>query len=196
MALTARIKPEIFLWDPFCGSGTIAIEGAMIATKRAPGLHRGFSGEQLSCIPSAAWRDAREEARAAIISNSDYRGYGSDINPECIDTAIPNADRAGVGKHIKFFVADAQKISKPEFECRGTLICNPPYGERMMSMRDAENLYRGIGKCFAEMSPWQIYVLTSCEYFERLYGRKADRVRKLYNGTIPSYLYQFYKPIK
>ena len=194
MALTARIRPEIFLWDPFCGSGTIAIEGAMIATKRAPGLQRTFSGEDLSFIPANVWKNAREEAREAIDVNSQYRGYGSDINPECIDTAISNADRAGVGKHIKFFVADAQKISKPEFDCRGTLICNPPYGERMMSMRDAENLYRNIGKCFAEMSPWQIYVLTSCEYFERLYGRKADRVRKLYNGTIPSFLYQFYKP--
>ena len=194
MALTARIKPEIFLWDPFCGSGTIAIEGAMIATGRAPGPHRSFSGQQLSCLPTNSWELAREEAMSNIISDSSYRGYGSDINPECIETAISNADRAGVGKHIKFFVADSQKISKPEFDCRGTLICNPPYGERMMSMRDAEELYRNIGKCFAQMSPWQIYVLTSCEYFERLYGRKADRVRKLYNGTIPSFLYQFYKP--
>ena len=196
MAMTARVRPEIFLWDPFCGSGTIAIEGALIATKRAPGLYRSFSGEKLSFIPGNTWDIAREEARCNIISDSDYRGYGSDINPECIDTAISNADRAGVGKHIKFFVADAQKIRKPEFDCRGTLICNPPYGERMMSMRDAEDLYRNIGKCFSQMSPWQIYVLTSCEYFERLYGRKADKVRKLYNGTIPSFLYQFYKPTK
>ncbi len=196
MAMTARIRPEIFLWDPFCGSGTIAIEGALIATKRAPGLHRSFSGEQLSFIPASSWVTAREEACCNIDENSQYRGYGSDINPDCINTSISNADRAGVGKHIKFFVADAQKISKPEFDCRGTLICNPPYGERMMSMRDAENLYKNIGKCFAEMSPWQIYILTSCEYFERLYGRKADRIRKLYNGTIPSYLYQFYKPTK
>jgi putative N6-adenine-specific DNA methylase len=114
MALTARIRPEIFLWDPFCGSGTIAIEGAMIATRRAPGLYRGFSGEGLSFLPTASWKAAKEEALENIISDSDYRGYGSDINPECIETSISNADRAGVGKHIKFFVADAQKISKPE----------------------------------------------------------------------------------
>lgn len=194
MALTARIRPEIFLWDPFCGSGTIAIEGAMIATQRAPGLYRGFCGEKLSFIPRNSWDEARGEAASRIITDSTYRGYGSDINPECIETAISNADRAGVGKHVKFFVGDAQKIEKPDSDCRGTLICNPPYGERMMSMRDAESLYRNIGKCFAKLSPWQIYVLTSCEYFERLYGRKADRVRKLYNGTIPSFLYQFYKP--
>ena len=194
MALTARIRPEILLWDPFCGSGTIAIEGAMIATKRAPGLYRSFSGEELSFLPNSSWKNAKEEALANIVTNSEYKGYGSDINPECIETAISNADRAGVGKHIKFFVADAQSIKKPDFDCRGTLICNPPYGERMMSMRDAENLYRNIGKCFEQMSPWQIYVLTSCEYFEKLYRRRADRVRKLYNGTIPSFLYQFYKP--
>ncbi len=196
MALTARIRPDIFLWDPFCGSGTIAIEGALIATKRAPGLYRSFSGEQLSFIPEVSWKDAREEARSNIITDSHYRSYGSDINPECIETAISNADRAGVGKYIKFFTADAQKISKPEFGCRGTLICNPPYGERMMSMRDAETLYKNLGKCFADMYPWQIYVLTSCEYFEKLYERRADKIRKLYNGTIPSFLYQFYKPQK
>ncbi len=194
IALTARIKPDIFLWDPFCGSGTIAIESAMIATRRAPGLHRSFSGESLSFIPSNSWGSAREEAQAAIIADSQYRSYASDINHECIETSISNADRAGVAKYIKFFTADAQSISKPDFNTKGTLICNPPYGERMMSMRDAEELYRNIGKCFSNMSPWQIYILTSCEYFEKLYGRKADRVRKLYNGTIPSFLYQFYKP--
>ena len=194
MVMTARIKPEIFLWDPFCGSGTIAIEGALLATGRAPGLHRSFAGEDLDFIDSKCWSDARDEAYSKIVKDSPYCGYGSDINPECIETAVSNADRAGVGKHIKFFTADAQKIAKPAFDCKGTLICNPPYGERMMSMRDAEELYKNIGKCFAKMEPWQIYVLTSCEYFERLYGRKADRVRKLYNGTIPSFLYQFYKP--
>lgn len=194
MALTARIRPEIFLWDPFCGSGTIAIESALIATGRAPGLLRSFAGEDLSFLSSNSWELAREEARANIVFDSTYLSYGSDINPECIDTAISNADRAGVGKYIKFFTADAQKISKPDIDRKGTLICNPPYGERMMSMKDAEALYRSIGKCFADMAPWQIYVLTSCEYFERLYGRKADRIRKLYNGTIPSFLYQFYKP--
>lgn len=194
MALTARMRPDIFLWDPFCGSGTIAIEGALIATGRAPGLHRHFSGEELEFLNSRIWSDAKEEAISKVVTDSHYHGFGSDINPECIETAISNADRAGVGKHIKFFVADAQSISKPSFDCKGTLICNPPYGERMMSMRDAEVLYKNIGKCFAHMEPWQIYILTSCEYFERLYGRKADRVRKLYNGTIPSFLYQFYKP--
>ncbi len=194
IALTARIRPDIFLWDPFCGSGTIPIEAALIATRRAPGLNRAFSGEKLSFLPLSSWEKARDEARSNIITDSDYRSYGTDIDPDCIATAVSNADRAGVGKHIRFFTADAQKISKPEFDCKGTLICNPPYGERMMSMRDAEDLYKNMGKCFADMTPWQIYILTSCEYFEKLYGRRADKKRKLYNGTIPSILYQFYKP--
>jgi putative N6-adenine-specific DNA methylase len=192
--MTARIREDIFLWDPFCGSGTISIEGAMIATRRAPGLNRHFSGEGLQALPPCSWQEARDEATLAIISDSAYRGYGTDIDSECIETAKLNAKRAGVYNHIKFFVADAQRIRKPEFECKGSIICNPPYGERMMSMRDAENLYRNIGRCFSQFDPWQIYVLTSCEYFEKLYGRRADKVRKLYNGTIPAFLYQFYKP--
>jgi len=194
LAMTARIRPEILLWDPFCGSGTITIEAAMIATNRAPGLNRSFSGENLSFLPSSSWIDAKEIALNSITADSNYQSFGTDINPDCITTAEANAQRAGVAKHIKFFVADAQMIHKPDFDCKGTLICNPPYGERMMSMKDAEQLYINIGKTFAQMSPWQIYILTSCEYFERLYGQKADRIRKLYNGTIPSYLYQFYKP--
>lgn len=193
MALTARIRPDIFLWDPFCGSGTISIEAAMIATKRAPGLNRSFGGEGLAVLPAELWALAKEEARLAIATNSPYRGYGTDIDPECIETAKINAKRAGVLSSIEFFTADAQKIKKPDFDCKGSIICNPPYGERMMSMRDAENLYRNMGRCFAAFEPWQIYVLTSCEYFERLYGRRADKVRKLYNGTIPAFLYQFYK---
>ena len=193
MALTARIKPEIFLWDPFCGSGTIAIEGAMIATKRAPGLHRSFSGERLSFLPEDSWKDAKEEALANIILDSEYRGFGSDINPECIDTAISNADRAGVGKHIKFFVADAQKISKPEFDCRGTLICNPPYGERMMEEDEVRALYRDMGKTFAELYPWHVYIITSYPEFERSFGRVADKTHRLYNGMLPCTLYEYFR---
>lgn len=194
MVMNARIREDILLWDPFCGSGTIAIEGAMYATHRAPGLDRRFAGEQFPWLTEEMWASAREEARCAIITDSSFTCYGSDIDPDCIDTAKENARRAGVARHINFFIGDARKIQKPEFDCKGTLICNPPYGERMMTMRDAEALYRAIGRNFAAFEPWQVYVLTSCEYFERLYGRRADKVRKLYNGTIPAHLYQFFKP--
>ena len=188
--MNARLRDDVLLWDPFCGSGTIAIEGVMLMTNRAPGLFRSFAGEKFAALPQKLWDDARDEAEAAV-RDTDFRARGSDIDPDAITTARANARRAGVSKYIDFFTADATKIQKPD--CRGTLICNPPYGERMLSMRDAEILYRAMGTTFRAMEPWQVYVLTSCEYFEKLYGRRADAVRKLYNGMIPCYLYQFFR---
>jgi len=108
------------------------------------------------------------------------------------EIAKENARRAGMDKHIKFFVADAKNIKKLEGR-KGTVVCNPPYGERLMTPEDVERLYRAMGKAFERLSPWQIYVLTSAENFERLYGRRADKVRKLYNGMLPCYLYQYFK---
>ena len=194
IAMTARVREDIMLWDPCCGSGTIVIEGAMLATKRAPGLERSFAGESFAFLPKELWDNAREEARCNVVSSPHFTARGSDINPDCISLSRENARRAGVLSHVEFAHGDMRKIRKPSPDCRGTLICNPPYGERMMSMRDAERLYRDMGVTFRAMEPWQVYVLTSCEYFEKLYGRRADKVRKLYNGTIPAYLYQFFKP--
>lgn len=190
LVINARLRDDVMLWDPFCGSGTIAIEGVMLMTNRAPGLFRSFAGEKFTALPSGIWEAARDEAEAAV-RDTDFRARGSDIDPDAIETARANARRAGVSKYIELFTADATKIKKPD--CRGTLICNPPYGERMLSMRDAEELYRAMGRTFRAMEPWQVYVLTSCEYFEKLYGRRADAVRKLYNGMIPCFLYQFFK---
>ena len=190
LVINARLHDDILLWDPFCGSGTIVIEAVMLMTHRAPGLFRRFAGEDFAALPKDIWDDARDEAEAAVI-DTDFHARGTDIDPGAIETARANARRAGVSKYIDFFEADARQIKKPD--CRGTLICNPPYGERMLSMRDAEALYRDMGKTFRAMEPWQVYVLTSCEYFEKLYGRRADAIRKLYNGMIPCYLYQFFK---
>ncbi len=194
ICLTSRVREDVMLWDPCCGSGTIVIEGAMIATHRAPGLDRSFAGETFGFLPHELWENAREEARCAIINDSRFMARGSDINPDCITLTKENARRAGVSAHIELAHGDMRKIRKPVPDRKGTIICNPPYGERMLSMRDAERLYRDMGTAFRAMEPWQVYVLTSCEYFEKLYGRRADKVRKLYNGTIPAYLYQFFKP--
>ena len=100
--------------------------------------------------------------------------------------------RAGVEEHLNIFAADARAIKKEDR--RGTIACNPPYGERLMERREVEALYADIGRTFGALYPWQIYVITSCENFERLYGRRADKVKKLYNGMIPRYLYEFFKP--
>ncbi len=193
IALTARPKEDVLLWDPFCGSGTIAIEAAMIARKIAPGLKRTFASEAFPRITAQKWSDAREEAASFEIKDSKFEVWASDIDEDILDVAYENALRAGVEENINIFHADARNITKPE-DRRGTIICNPPYGERMGEMREIEQLYREIGRNFKNFEPWHIYVITSCEYFEKLYGRRADKIRKLYNGMLPCNFYQFFKP--
>lgn len=194
MALTARPRPDILFWDPFCGSGTIAIETAMILQNRAPGLGRTFAGEQFSRLSPALWQDVRDAAKAAVREDADCEVRASDIDEAMTDMTYECALRAGVEPCMNIFTADARTIEKPP--CRGTILCNPPYGERMMTQAEVEQLYRAVGKHFATFEPWQIYILTSCEYFERLYGRRADKVRKLYNGMLPCSLYQFFRPVR
>ncbi len=192
LALTSRPRKDVLIWDPFCGSGTIAIESAMILANIAPGLNREFAAEKFPLITSKMWAEVREAARASQSKDIDFEVFASDIDEDATDIAYENALRAGVTDYINIFTADARKIEKPDR--RGTIICNPPYGERLMTPREAEQLYRDMGKNFARFEPWQIYILTSMETFERHYGRKADRVKKLYNGMIPCNLYQYFKP--
>ena len=193
IAYTARPREDVLFWDPFCGSGTIAIEAAMILANVAPGAGRSFAAEKFPLIPSALWKEARIEAEDKVVRDPKFEVFASDIDREVLEYAKANADRAGVLSNMKIFEQDARKIEK--LDRRGTIVCNPPYGERMMTERQVESLYREIGKTFARLSPWQIYVLTSHEGFERLYGRRADKKRKLYNGMIPCNLYQFFKPV-
>ena len=192
IVLTSRPRENVLLWDPFCGSGTIPIEAAMIMTKRAPGLNRGFASEKYDFLPKNIWSRAREEARTKIDDSSAFEAYGSDIDKDILEYAKANAARAGVEGRIKFFQADATKITKPE-DIRGTVVCNPPYGERLLTQSEVEKLYRNMGNNFAKLSPWQIYILSSCVNFEKLYGKRADKARKLYNGMIPCNLYQYFK---
>ena len=184
IALTSRPKDDVLIWDPFCGSGTIAIEAAMIARKIAPGLKRSFAAEKFPRIPEKMWLDAREEAASFEIKDSTFEAWASDIDEDMLDVAYENALRAGVEENLNIFHADARKIKKPD-DRRGTIICNPPYGERMGDMKEVERLYREIGQNFKGFEPWHIYVITSCEYFEKLYGRRSDKSKKLYNGMLP-----------
>ena len=193
IALTSRPKDDVLIWDPFCGSGTIAIEAAMIARRIAPGLKREFAAERFARITADMWKDARDEAASLEIKDSSFEVWASDIDEDILDVTYENALRAGVEENINIFCADARKIEKPS-DRRGTIVCNPPYGERMGEMREIEQLYRDIGRNFKNFEPWHIYVITSCEYFEKLYGRRADKIRKLYNGMLPCNFYQFFKP--
>ena len=194
LALTARPREDILFWDPFCGSGTIVIEAAMVLKNMAPGFGRRFAAMDFPWVPHEAWQEANTEAREQVRRDVRPEIFASDTDERVLQYAKENARRAGVDYCIKFFKADARDIQKPTADRRGTVVCNPPYGERMMEMPEVEALYRDMGRAFAALDPWQIYVLTSHERFEMLYGRRADKVRRLYNGMIPCNLYQYFKP--
>lgn len=190
IAAISRPREEVLFWDPMCGSGTIAVEAAMRMNHIAPGKRRAFAAEAFPWIGKETFSRAREEAQEGEI-RSPFEVYASDIDPAAIELTIHSAKRAGVNHAIRAFVSDCRKISAPGR--RGTVVTNPPYGERLMTPREAEELYRGMGEHFRSLAPWQVYVITSHPGFERLYGKRADKVRKLYNGMIPCYLYQFFK---
>ena len=190
IAATSRPRENVLLWDPMCGSGTIAIEAAMLMKNIAPGKNRHFAAEAFPFIGKQIWKDAREEAIEGEIEN-DFRVYASDVDPACVALTEKNARAAGVDSVIKVFRMDARKIAAEGR--RATIVTNPPYGERMGSERQVEQLYREIGEHFRSLSPWQVYVITSHPSFEKFYGKRADKVRKLYNGMLPCYLYQYFK---
>lgn len=194
LALTARPKEDVLFWDPMCGSGTIAIEAALILSGRAPGLGRTFAGETFARLPERMWREAREQVQAAVKTDARFEVYASDIDEDVLDLVYENALRAGVEEFMQIFSADVRTIQRPD--CRGTIVCNPPYGERLMKQNEVETLYRSMGNHFSDWDPWHIYIITSHPEFERLYGRRADKIRKLYNGMIPCNLYQFFKPVR
>lgn len=190
IAATSRPREEVLMWDPMCGSGTIAIEAAMLMRNIAPGMKRHFVAESYPFIDKKLWRDARDEARETIV-DSRFEVFASDIDEECLEITKANAYRAGVLNSLRVFRQDARRISAPGR--RGTIVTNPPYGERLGTMPEVERLYRDIGVHFRSLSPWQAYIITSHEGFERFYGKRADKVKKLYNGMIPCYLYQYFK---
>lgn len=192
LVYTARPREDVLFWDPFCGSGTIAIEAAMMVSGRAPGLGRSFAGEAFANVPKTLWDDARAEAESKIRTDCKFEVYASDIDEDILDITYENALRAGVEEYINIFRADARTIKKEDR--KGTIVCNPPYGERMGEREEIERLYQQLGGSFKALYPWQIYVLTSSDRFDRLYGQRADKIKKLYNGMLPCYLYQYFKP--
>ena len=190
MVKLSRYRGRDEFCDPFCGSGTIPIEAALIAKNRAPGLNRGFTAMNWKSIPRRVWEDERELARSKEY-NGEYRIIGSDIDPRAIAIAKENAQRAGVLDVVHFEVADAMEF-KRQTE-RGVIVTNPPYGERIMEKQEAEVLYRGFGKAFSACPNWQLYLLSSHTELERCFGANADKKRKLYNGMIKCELYMYFK---
>lgn len=185
-------NPDRLLLDPMCGSGTIAIEAAMIGRNMAPGLRRQFDSEEWPFMPNSLWDKAREEAEDAIDRTREFRILASDIDGRVLRTARQNAELAGVEEFVAFQTLPLKEISsKRKYGC---IITNPPYGERMGELREAEDLYKELAEVCKELDAWSFYVLTSHKGFERLFGRRADRKRKLYNGRIQVDYYQFYGP--
>ncbi len=190
MVELARFRGRDFFWDPFCGSGTIVIEAALTALNRAPGLNRSFSAQHWPVVPEAVWEQTREAARAAEF-RGEYRILGSDNDPDSLNIAISNAKKAGVGKLICFEEADATRRDLPAEH--GVIVCNPPYGERMMEQRSAQRLYQALGRHLKYADNWDKCIISSEPEFEHYFGRRADKKRKLYNGMIQCNLYQYFK---
>jgi len=178
--------------DPFCGSGTIPIEAALYALNIAPGKNRHFAAETWkNHISPSLWKDIREEALENENKEAKPFILASDIDPKAIEIAKSNAKKAGVYDKIKFKVSDMRDV-KP-FKDKGVIITNPPYGERLMDAKRCEKLYTAMGEKFAEFDEAKKLILTSHQGFERCYGKEADRKRKLYNGMLKCYVYQYFK---
>lgn len=190
MVILSRYRGRDDFCDPFCGSGTLPIEAAMIAKNRAPGLKRGFACESWTCLDRRAFSDARAQAPTKEF-DGDYRIFASDLDEGAIKISKENSARAGMEKYIRFSQADAAEFDlKTE---RGVIVTNPPYGERLMEKQQAEQLYASFGRAYFASENWKLYLLSSHTEFERTFGRSADKKRKLYNGMIKCDLYMYLK---
>lgn len=182
-------EQEEVLWDPFCGSGTIPIEAALIAKNIATGLSRTFLSEENGFISKDFWKTTRLEALEKIDFNKKFRILASDIDEKMIEIAKLNAKTAGVDKDINFFKEDAKKIKK-KFD-KGIIVTNPPYGERLNEANIFE-LYSQFGRCLKSFDNWRFFILSGYDRFEKAFGKKSDRNRKIYNGKIKTYLYFYF----
>lgn len=191
LVLLSRYRGKDPFCDPFCGSGTIPIEAALIAKNRAPGLDRCFAAQRWKNMDSKLWMDAADEAQDKEF-HGNYDIWGGDIDPAAVELAGHNAALAGVEDCIRFEVADAAAFHRDSEY--GQLVTNPPYGERLLEKCEAEEVYRRFGAAVRTLPPkWRVLVLSSHTEFERCFGRPADKKRKLYNGMLKCDLFQYGK---
>ncbi len=186
----SRVRKDHFVTDPMCGSGTILIESALKALNIAPGINRTFAFGNWACIDRKLLDTEKEFARSLERKDADFFAVGSDIDSHALSLARNNAELAGVADRIEFIQKDIKDFV-PERE-RGTLITNPPYGERLLNIKEAEELYKIMGKVFLRKSGWSYAVITPDDDFEKCFGRRADKRRKLYNGMLQCQLYMYY----
>ena len=186
-------KKDRILVDPFCGSGTFPIEAAMMAANIAPGMNRSFTAEAwTNLIPKKLWYDGINEANDLIDDEIETDIQGYDVDGSVIKIARRNAREAGVDHLIHFQERDVSKLNHPKKY--GFIITNPPYGERLEEKKDLPALYRAFGESYQRLDSWSAYMITSYEEAERYFGRKADKNRKIYNGMLKTYFYQYQGP--
>ena len=186
-------RGDRILVDPFCGSGTIPIEAAMMAANIAPGMHRSFTAERWEhLVKKQLWLDTREEAEELVDLNVDTDIQGYDLDNDMVTIARENAKLAGVDKLIHFQRRDVKDLSHPKKY--GFIITNPPYGERLQEKAEMPAIYKTLGERYRALDAWSLYVITAYEQAENDIGRKADKNRKLYNGMMKTYYYQFLGP--
>lgn len=190
----SRVHSDANFIDPCCGSGTILIEAAMYAMNIAPGMQRRFSAEHWQNIDHKLWQEERDRARSLVLRDAAFEAHGFDIDKAAVDLALDNAKKAGVIGHVHVESRDLHDFQPlGDFGC---VICNPPYGERLLDLDQAEELYRTMGKAFVPKHGWSYGIISPDETFEECFGRKADRRRKLYNGMIKCQYYQYFRTPK
>lgn len=192
MILLSFWKKERVIWDPFCGSGTIPIEAALIGLNIAPGLNRSFVSEDWENIDKELWLNVRKEAKESVVTEQKLRIQGTDIDKEAISLARYHAKQAGVEEHIHFQERDMRNVSS-RFK-HGIIITNPPYGERSGELKTLNSLYAKMGEVFRALEGWSYYVLTSHGEFEKVFGKRSDKKRKVYNGRIQCNYFQYFGP--
>ena len=181
------------LYDPCCGSGTFAIEAALMAKNIAPGLYRNFACSTWPQIPKEMWNDLREEAKEMISTKGNPIIYASDVDRNAIAAAKQNAEAAGVANCIQFFTKAIHKATLPHGDY-GVIITNPPYGERISDPVKTSKIHQDIKRLLDSNTTWSVYALTSVDTFEREFGKKADKKRKLFNGNLRVDFYQYFGP--
>lgn len=186
----ARVRPDSIVCDPMCGSGTLLIESAFKALNVAPGLRRNFAAMNWEQIPEDIWRTERKAALDSLNRDGAFKGIGSDIDPEAADLTLENAKKAGVASRLEIRELDVMRFKPPE---GAITICNPPYGERLLEIREAEELYRRLGERLCPDAKNPAVIISPDEDFEKFFGKKADKKRKLYNGMIKCNLYMYFK---
>ena len=187
----ARIYPDSQVYDAFCGSGTLLIESAMMAKKMAPGLRRSFAAERFPQISEVIWREERARANSLILTDIDFTANGFDIDHEAVELTLRNAKFAGVDKYVKAKVQDVRDFVAPDERC--LVLANPPYGERLLDIKAAEELYKVMGEKFTFGSGQKYFIISPHDEFERFFGKSADKRRKLYNGMIKCQLFMYFK---